>query len=296
MDAEDTMGLQDTLEDVLEDAVRHAREWSEMGIEWASDIAGNAPSADHIIVLPFVLGIVAGSVLFFTIAFIVFWRYTATPLLSKKYPQLVKPLQRKVRAFLSRSLLLTLVQLSSSRLNEILAQDKGARTESSEWLNSVLSRLFYENAKEDWFSEFVSLKVRAELIDLKRDGIGCFFKEMKVSEVYPGSTAPRISNIAVLGTHSTSSDMTVLFDVDYTGGFALVLDFETWFGLCLSLRVRIRELKGRLAIIYFTNPIKLIHFGFVTPPTLNADITTLVLNRHIPYAHRAEIDLGDLEK
>lgn len=119
------------------------------------------------------------------------------------------------------------------------------------------------------------------MVDLKREPVGCFLSETKVSDVYLGSQAPTVSNATVLCTHNVRSDMTVLFDLRYNGGLTLVVDIETWFGLALSLRVGVKELNGRMFVAYTVDPIKLIHFGFVDPPKLDLDVTTLVMGRHI---------------
>ena len=64
------------------------------------------------------------------------------------------------------------------------ACDEGTKTETCEWLNLLLNRLWFEYTEKDSIQKFLQSKVEEELVDVKRTVAGVFLVSVQI-RIYP---------------------------------------------------------------------------------------------------------------
>ncbi|KIH64772.1 hypothetical protein ANCDUO_04914 [Ancylostoma duodenale] len=167
-----------------------------------------------------------------------------------------------------------------------------SRWESSHSLSLLLHMFFQEHKDTRQLRRWFHKRLQIELNDIStRSAAGRLIQEIRIRDLSLGTKFPRINAIRVENVEMSEDTnifekITLLIDMDYTGGFETSIDVTTVFGKKANLSIKLTKLAGLVRFILSRKPYNHWTSSFVSTPELATDVSSQIqghqLKRLIP--------------
>ncbi|BES92960.1 PDZ [Nesidiocoris tenuis] len=178
--------------------------------------------------------------------------------------------------------------VSNYELPKIILDQIGSGKEPAGALNAMLQFLFQEcrNTKRvrRWFRQRLSLELE-EL--LTRTTTGKLFEKIVLRDLNLGNHLPAIRSIEVKTLDVDSgtkliNDVELCLDLEYSGGFQLVIDASMRLSKSAQVSVTVSELSGPARLKFSRHPYTHWNFSFYSDPNLQLIVESQFQGRSLP--------------
>ncbi|RCN43093.1 hypothetical protein ANCCAN_10926 [Ancylostoma caninum] len=153
-----------------------------------------------------------------------------------------------------------------------------SRWESSHSLSLLLHMFFQEHKDTRQLRRWFHKRLQIELNDIStRSAAGRLIQEIRIRDLSLGTKFPRINAVRVENVEMSEDTnifekITLLIDMDYTGGFETSIDVTTVFGKKANLSIKLTKLAGLVRFILSRKPYNHWTSSFVSTPELATDV------------------------
>lgn len=154
--------------------------------------------------------------------------------------------------------------------------------------NALVGRVFLGIHRTSWLENLIQRKVEKKISRVQKPS---FLANLEVKSVDLGDSAPMLSNPR-LKDLNISGDMTIAFDVRYSGGIKLTISALAKIDLGPRFKVRtvdlvlassLQRLQGHMLVHIKPPPSNRIWFCFESPPDMDVKVEPVVSQRKISY-------------
>ncbi|XGW26073.1 hypothetical protein V3C99_007022 [Haemonchus contortus] len=167
-----------------------------------------------------------------------------------------------------------------------------SRWESCHSISVFLHMLFQEHKDTRLLRRWFHKRLQIELNDIStRSAAGRLIQEIRIRDLSLGTKFPRINairveNVEMAEDKNIFEKITLLIDMDYTGGFETSIDVTTVFGKKANLSIKLTKLAGLVRLILSRKPYSHWSSSFISTPELGTEVSSQIqghqLKRLIP--------------